>query len=108
MAIPQIRTPESLAAGVYANGVVTWSTPSEFTVDFIVSLPAEQGRSPAGDDVILAPQLVVARVKIPPPLVYQLMRNLAKTLDEHEKRIGPVPDFLGGAEFGSKESDDEN
>lgn len=94
--VPQIRTPEDKAAGVYANGVGVWFVPTEFTLDFVVSLPTEVGTDPDGHQVPVAPQQVVSRVKIPPPLVFQLMRNLNSAMDQYEKQFGKIPDFMGG------------
>ncbi|HEX7135347.1 MAG TPA: DUF3467 domain-containing protein [Iamia sp.] len=97
--VPQFRTPEGQAAGTYANGVGVWSTPSDFTLDFFVSLPPEAGQHPdTGEDIVLAPQQVVARIKIPPPLVFQLMRNLSGALETHEQEHGPIPDFQSGVD----------
>jgi hypothetical protein len=93
--VPQIRTPERWTAGVYANGVGVWSTQTEVTLDFVVNLPFEQGEDPTGQAVAVAPQEVVARVKIPPPLLFQLMRNLAAAQDQYEAQWGPIPDHQG-------------
>lgn len=94
----QIRTPEGMAAGAYANGVAVWSSPSEFTIDFLVSLPAEPGvNNDTGQAVMVLPQQVVSRVKIPPPLVFQLMRNLNSTMEAHEQQHGQIPEFQSGA-----------
>lgn len=72
-----------------------WFSQTEFTLDFFCSLPNEQGQDPQGNQVVVAPQEVVARVKLPPPLVFQIMRNLADTLDKYEKQFGKVPDHQG-------------
>ena len=81
----QIRTPERWTAGVYANGVGVWSTQTEFTVDFLINLPAEP-----------VPTLeIVARVKVPPALVFQLLRNLSDGMSNYEAQWGKIPDFKG-------------
>jgi hypothetical protein len=98
--VPQIRTPESQTAGTYANGVGVWSTQTDITIDFLITLPPEQGTDPNGDPVIVAPQQVVSRVKIPPVLVFQLMRNLGAAQDAYEKQFGAIPDHRG-ATFGT-------
>jgi len=104
--VPQIRTPERWTAGVYANGMGCWSSQTEFTLDFIVNLPPEQGTDPTGNQVVIAPQEVVARVKIPPPLVFQVMRNLAGAQDLYEKAWGKIPDHQGQS-FGRPEEQGE-
>ena|SRR5579883_746484 len=93
--LPQIRTPERWTAGVYANGVGVWHSQTEFTIDFVVALPNEPGKDPMGNQVWLAPQEVVARVKLPPVLVFQVMRNLADNMDKYEQSFGQIPDHQG-------------
>lgn len=93
----EIRTPEGMAAGVYANGCGVWSTANDFTLDLLVGLPLEQGQHPeTGEPVTVAPQQLVARVKIPPALVFQLMRNLNTAMEQYEQQHGSIPDFQGG------------
>lgn len=91
----QIRTPERWSSGVYANGVVVWSTRNDFTLDFVVNLPMElpSGAGSDGESLQLLPQEIVARVKIPPPLVFQLMKNLNSAMETYEAEHGPIPDF---------------
>jgi hypothetical protein len=91
--IPQIRTPEKWTAGAYANGIGVWYTQTEFTLDFFVNLPPEVGTDPDGNQVVLAPQQVVARLKLPPSLIFQLMRNLSTNMDQYEQQHGSIPDF---------------
>jgi hypothetical protein len=93
--VPQVRTPEKWVPGVYANGVGVWFTQTDFTLDFVVNLPPEVGQGPAGDQVLLSPQQVVARIKLPPPLVFQVMRNLSTNLDRYEQQYGKVQEFAG-------------
>jgi hypothetical protein len=93
--IPQVRTPEKWNTGVYANGVGVWFTQTDFTLDFVVNLPPEAGQGPAGVPVYVSPQEVVARIKVPPPLVFQLMRNLSTNLDRYETQYGSIQEFAG-------------
>jgi hypothetical protein len=91
--VNQLRTPEKWTAGVYANGLGVWSTQTEVTLDFIVNLPPEQATDQEGSPVAVIPQEVVARVKIPPPLLFQIMRNLAGAQDAYEAQWGSIPDY---------------
>lgn len=92
-AVAQIRTPEGWTAGVYANGLSIWSTAYEVTLDFFVSLPPGPGPDdPAGGQVMIGPHEIVARVKIPPPLVMQLTQNLAMAQEAYEAAWGEIPD----------------
>jgi hypothetical protein len=38
---------------------------------------------------------VVARVKMPPSLLFQVMRNLAAAQDQYEAQFGAIPDHQG-------------
>ncbi len=99
--VPQFRTPEALATGTYANGVGVWSVPNDFTLDFFIGLPPEPGADPeTGEPIVVVPQQVVARIKIPPSLVFNLMRNLNAALEQHEQEHGPIPQFKNGMEDG--------
>lgn len=93
--VPQVRTPEKWNTGVYANGVGVWFTQTDFTLDFVVNLPPEVNQGPNGVQVVVSPQEVVARIKVPPPLVFQLMRNLSTNLDRYELQYGPIQEFAG-------------
>ena len=44
---------------------------------------------------MLAPLETIARVKLPPPLIFQLMRALAENQDKYEALFGPIPDHQG-------------
>jgi hypothetical protein len=88
----EVRTPERWTAGVYANGVGVWSTQTEFTLDFLVNLPPQAG---TGTDKPLSLVEVVARLKLPPALIFQLLRNLSDALSKHEAQWGKIPDFKG-------------
>jgi len=93
--VPQVRTPEKWNTGVYANGVGVWFTQTDFTLDFLVNLPPEVSLDPEGKQVFVSPQEVVARIKVPPPLVFQLMRNLSTNLDRYEAQYGAIQEFAG-------------
>lgn len=93
--VPQVRTPEKWNTGVYANGVGVWFTQTDFTLDFVVNLPPEVGTDAEGMQLVLSPQEVVARVKLPPPLVFQVMRNLSTNLDRYEQQYGAIQEFAG-------------
>lgn len=93
--IPQVRTPDKWTTGVYANGVGVWFTQTDFTLDFVVNLPPELKMGPDGSQQLVSPQQVVARVKVPPPLVFQLMRNLSTNLDRYEAQYGAIQEFAG-------------
>jgi hypothetical protein len=89
----EVVVPEALAAGVYANGVGMWSTETEFTLDFLVNLPMSAPDS--------QPQVqVVARVKVPPAMVFKLLQGLANAQDLDEKQWGRIADPKGYTQLG--------
>lgn len=85
-----LHVPDDLTAGVYSNVVAVWHTPYEFTLDFAVMLPAQQVTGADGANST-TPCRVVSRIKIPPDVVFQLMRALSVNERLYEQRIGPIP-----------------
>ncbi len=83
-----LHVPDDMTGGVYSNVVAVWHTPYEFTLDFAVMLPAQQA---APGDGSVTPCRVVSRVKIPPDVVFQLMRALSLNERLYEENIGPIP-----------------
>jgi hypothetical protein len=81
----------SLEAGVYANGMAIWHTPHEFTFDFLVSSqPPQQVQTEDGETVIHAPQRLVARVRIPPTAVFDIIRTINQNLTMYEQKFGQI------------------
>ena len=104
----------SLEAGVYANGLAIWHTPHEFTFDFLVSSqPPQQAQTDEGETVIHAPQRLVARVRVPPTAVFDIIRTINQNLTMYEQKFGQIrqpgqqrplfpPDDQSGNEGGSR------
>lgn len=84
------QLPDDLTGGVYSNVVGVWHTPYEFTLDFAVILPAQQVAGSEGNTQV-TPCRVVSRVKIPPAVVFELMRALSVNERLYEEQIGPIP-----------------
>jgi hypothetical protein len=61
--------PDELQAGAYANLLNVWHTPYEFTLDFSVIQPAQPPEEGEAPDV---PARVVARVRIPPSILFEV------------------------------------
>src|ERR1700733_14304112 len=80
----EIKISEEIEGGVYANGAGVWHTPHEFTLDFFSTQP------PAQTDPAVLPARVVARVKIPPTVVFELMRALNVNMASYEETFGPI------------------
>jgi hypothetical protein len=77
-----IQTPPEWETGVYANFLAMWHTAHEFTLDFSVSLPAEEPEGPEGPLII--PVRVVARVKVPASALFDAV------LAYHHERAGQL------------------
>ena len=79
----QLNVPPEKIAGHYANVVSVWNTPYDFAIDFCINQPYA-----AGPDSMAAQ--VVARVRIPPTLVFALIRALNENLGQYEETYGPI------------------
>ena len=81
----------TLEAGSYANGLAIWHTLHEFTFDFFVSSqPPVEARTETGEVVIRAPHRLVARVRIPPTSVFDIIRTISQNLALYEQKFGPI------------------
>src|SRR5215467_2950665 len=79
----------TLAAGSYANGLAIWHTLHEFTFDFFVSSqPPAEGRTKSGEVVIRAPHRLVARVRVPPTSVFDIIRTISQNFALYEQKFG--------------------
>ena len=86
----EVTVPESLSAGVYANGFSSWFTPTDFTLDFLLQQPTEQRADESGAMVLHQPFQVVARVKFSPTLIFRLIQNLNEAMTNYEAQLGPI------------------
>jgi len=81
---PQIRVVvgDDLKHGAYANFTVVQHTAHEFTLDFCQMLPSGEAGKINAD--------VVARVKVAPTMVGQIMRSLANAQSKYEEKFGSI------------------
>jgi hypothetical protein len=79
-----------LEGGVYADFASLWHTPDAFVIDFAAlrHRPYVESDRSTGEETAVAPTRVVARIKIPPRQVWELMRALEKELTEWEDETG--------------------
>jgi len=82
----EIRVPTELEGGAYANMVGVWHTGHEFTLDFSVTLPTREAEGGAA----IVPCQVVARLKIAPTLIFDLMRALNENMTKYESTFGEI------------------
>jgi hypothetical protein len=80
----------ALEAGSYANALAIWHTSHEFTFDFLVSSAPPQPAHSAQGEVIRAPHRLVARVRVPPTAVFDIIRTINENLTMYEQRFGQI------------------
>ncbi|HWB65725.1 MAG TPA: DUF3467 domain-containing protein [Mycobacteriales bacterium] len=80
-----IVVPEELEAGVYSNVVNIWHTDTEFTLDFLVRVPgATPVELPDGTRAPGQRLRAVARVRLPPAQIFEVMKALEQQLSAFE------------------------
>jgi hypothetical protein len=85
------QVPDDLAAGVYSNTTRVWHTGMEFTLDFAVMQIAKSVTFEDGErEKVVIPARVVARVRIPPPMLLELMKTLSTNEKIYEDQFGPI------------------
>ena len=75
----QIKLPDDIAGGVYANNMVVGHNREEFVMDFIYAAPP-QGK-------------VNARVIVSPGHMKRIIRALTENLRKYEQEYGPIPEM---------------
>lgn len=85
-----IDTPADMETGVYANFVAIWHDAETFTLDFatITRPPKPAEDAETGEAYLHTPARVVARVKIPPSQVFEIMKALEQQLSSWERETG--------------------
>jgi hypothetical protein len=88
---------ENEVVGVYSNFLGVWHTPHEFTLDFAVTQPAMPGADEDGNAVTRVPCQVVARVRVPPTVLFDFLRTINENLSNYEGSFGAIqrPDAGG-------------
>jgi hypothetical protein len=77
-----------IAGGVYSNLLVVSHTPHEFTLDFMVMGPGAAMVDDTGQQYLPAP--VVARVKVPPTVMFAIASAIADNVDRYEQAFGAI------------------
>lgn len=62
------------------------TSPWDFTIDFLAMNPAR-----LEDEVLIADAPLVARVRVPTTMIFQLAKAIATAVDQYEKQFGPIP-----------------
>ena len=79
---------ENDVIGVYSNFLGVWHTAHEFTLDFAVTQPPGLAEMADGTAVTRVPCQVVARVKVPPTVLFDFLRTLNENLTNWEQNFG--------------------
>jgi hypothetical protein len=84
-----ITTTPEMEAGVFADFATLWHTPEIFTLDFGAMIrPPQVVDGESGEPVIDLAARIVARVRIPPKQVFELMKALEQQLSAWERETG--------------------
>ena len=82
--------PPDQEVGVYANLLAIWHTQDEFTFDFAVKQPAQTRETDDGVPVVHVPARVVARVRVPPGQVFEILKALNENMTHYEQTFGEI------------------
>jgi hypothetical protein len=112
----EVRVPEALAAGTYANGISVWHVETDVTLDFFINLPPEMSTSEDGT-VYVVPQQVVARVKLSPRMAVYAGIQIADAITRYEAQYGTIeplkdqppliPPYVDGQTGGSDDNSND-
>jgi Protein of unknown function (DUF3467) len=94
------EVPPEARTGVYANTVNIWHSPYEFSLDWALTEPIEAIDPDDPESPLRVPGSVVARVRIPVGLVFDVMRALNEAMTGYEAIFGEIrrPEALGEEE----------
>lgn len=90
----QIEIPPEFEGGAYADAVMVWSSQYGFTLDFVAPVQPVPAQDEHGRPVFR--QRVGARVRIPPAVIFPLMRALNEQLERFEREHGQIQPQGGG------------
>lgn len=86
----QFDVPEEWRIGLYANNVNVWHSPYEFTLDFAVTEPPQVEDPDDPDSPLTVPSPVVARIRVPVGLVFDIIRAINASMAAYESAWGPI------------------
>lgn len=85
----ELRVDSDIEGGAYADFLGVWHTAHEFTLDFAAMLPPEAIQTPDGP-AVKVPCRVTARVKVPPTLVFEILKALNQNMTGYEEEFGEI------------------
>ena len=76
--------------GVYSNVVSVWHSPYEFTLDFCATQPPQPADPEDPNSAPIIRCRLVARVRIPVTLVFDVIRALNENMTRYEETFGEI------------------
>lgn len=76
--------------GLYANTMNVWHSPYEFTLDWAVTQPVEALDPDDPSAGLRVPASVVARVRIPVGLIFDVLQTLNQAMTGYEALFGEI------------------
>lgn len=86
-----LSTSPEVESGVYADFVSVWHQPHQFILDFSVHTSPPQVVEADGKQVVNVPARMVARVRIRPEQIFEIMKALNQQLSRWEREQGRAP-----------------
>jgi hypothetical protein len=86
----RLDVPEEERGGRYSNFLAVWHTGHEFTLDFAATQPPQPPDSSDEESRAVVPCQVVARVRIPVSLVFDVLRTLNENMTRYEAKYGEI------------------
>jgi len=92
----EIAMPESVVPGVYADLVGVWHTADSFVLDFSAMVEPGRVEQQGSQEVVVRRAQVVARVRVPPSQVFEIMKVLEQQLTSWEREAAAAGDGQDG------------
>jgi Protein of unknown function (DUF3467) len=86
----QMLVAPELEGGVYANFLGVWHTGHEFTLDFASTQPPQVEDPEDDQSLVRVPCRVVARVKVPVTVIFDVLRALNENMTRYETSFGEI------------------
>lgn len=87
-----LDVPPEAEVGFYADFASIWHTPETFVLDFaVLKRPPQPSQLADGTAGVVFPTRVVARVRVPPAQIFEIMKALEQQLTMWEREHGKAP-----------------
>lgn len=94
-----VDVPKEMHVGVYSDGAMVWHSKDGFTIDFLAPTMPAQPQEGGGT---VQPATVVARVRLPVGVIFQVARAISENVSNYEATYGAIG--LGGPEHPPQEA----